>query len=295
MAVTANVVRSEGLPKVAVTLKPVHSLVAAVMAGAGEPALIVEGSASPHTFTLKPSAARAISNAGVFIRVSEKLEPFTRKISEALPETVTLVTLTDKEHGLALLGQRQSGTFDEHKDDHHDHGHDGAEDGHVWLDPENAKAIVRAAEGALSKKYPAHAAVFAANAEALVARISALSAEVEATLAPVKSKPFLVFHDAFQYFEKRFELAAAGSITMSPDVQPSARRLTDVRKKLAKLGAVCVFAEPGFQPNLVTAVTEGTTARSATLDPEAMTLKPGPELYFDLMRSLAKNIRECLG
>ena len=285
-------------PKVVVTTKPAHALVAGVMTGVADPTLVVDGSASPHTFTLKPSVARAINNADIFIRVSEQLEPFTRKVSEALPPSVTMMTLADERTGVKLLAQRSSGTFEQHEDehDHHDHGTASAKaiDAHIWLDPGNAKAIVEVVTQTLAAKYPDHAAALKANAAVLAAKIDALSSEIEKELAPVKDKPFIVFHDAYQYFEKRFGLAAAGSVTLSPDQQPSAKRLTAVRKKISELGAVCVFAEPGFQPNLINAVTEGTKARAGTLDPEGIALAPGANLYFELMRGLAKSVVECL-
>ena len=292
-------------PKVAVTLKPVHALVAGLMEGIGEPLLIVNGAASPHTFSLKPSSARAIQEADVFIRVSPAVEPFTNKIIEALPESVARVTLAELP-GIRLLDQRTGGTFEPHGHEHEHAGHagqdnhdddddaHGAKDGHIWLDPENAKAIVKGVAEVLAAKSPENADRIKTNSAALTARIAALEAEIKAELAPVKDKPFIVFHDATQYFERYFGLKAAGSITVSPEVQPGVKRLSAVRKKIAGLEAACVFAEPGFQPNLVAAVTEGTTARSGTLDPEGMTLTPGPEHYFELMRAMARSLKSCL-
>ncbi len=292
--------------KVVVTIKPVHALVAALMEGIAEPVLIVEGAASPHTFTLKPSAARAISEADVFIRVSPALEAFTNKIVEGLPKSVAVVTLADVP-GMRLLDQRQGGTFEPHvhehehagpDDDHDEHNAGehgpGIRDGHIWLDPDNAKVIVRALAAKFSAVSPANAVKFSANAAALEAKIAAMDASIAADLAGVKDKPFIVFHDAYQYFERHFGLAAAGSLTVSPDVQPSAKRLSAVRARIAQLKAACVFAEPGFQPNLVAAVTEGTTARAGTLDPEGVTLNAGAPLYFDLMTGLARNLKSCL-
>ncbi len=294
--------------KVVVTLKPVHALVTQIMAGIATPALIVDGSASPHTFTLKPSGAKAINEADVFIRISESVEPFTRKISQALPKTVQLLTLAELP-GMTLLEQRHSGSFEEHADHqdehqgkdkagaHHD-DHDEAEsqvkDGHVWLNPDNAKAIVTSVTKVLAQAYPADADKLNANAATLLTKIDVLSAEIAAQLEPVKGKPFIVFHDSMQYFEQRFGLSAAGSITVSPDVQPSAKRLTEVRKKIIELGAACVFSEPGFQPKLVAAVTDGTKARSGVINAEGIALTPGPELYFDLMRGLARSLKGCL-
>ncbi|PPC99420.1 MAG: zinc ABC transporter substrate-binding protein [Hyphomicrobium sp.] len=295
--------------KVVVTIKPIHALVTEVMAGVGTPTLIVDGSASPHTFTLKPSSAKAINEAHIFIRVSEGLEPFTRKVVTALPKDVALLSLSEAK-GVTLLDQREGGDFEEHADHGgHDHGHAhhghgkkktnhvedaAAKDSHIWLDPENAKAIVVAVTSALSERYPESAEKFNTNAATTLQKLDALRAELTSELLALKGKPFIVFHDATQYFEKSFGLTASGSITLSPDVQPSAKRLTAVRKKIAKLGAVCVFAEPGFQPKLVAAVTEGSQSRSGSLDAEGLMQPPGSNHYYEMMRSLARSIKTCL-
>lgn len=282
---------------VVVTIKPIHSLVGRVMEGVGVPTLLVEGAASPHSFSLKPSQVRAINAAAVFIRVSERLEPFTGKIVRSLPAGVELVTLVDIP-GVNLLRQRENGTFERHRHDHAAANHadedDVANDSHIWLDPDNAKVIGNYVAGVLGARYPQHAAQFRANAERLSAQVDALTRELEATTRPLRNKPFVVFHDAYQYFDARFDLDSVGSITVSPDVQPSAKRLTELRQKIRALDAVCVFAEPLFQPRLVTAVIEGTGARAGTLDPEGTSLEPGPQLYFVLMRNLAASLKSCL-
>lgn len=304
---SSSVVAAEP-PKVVVTIKPIHALVSQVMAGVGTPTLLVDGASSPHTFTLRPSTARAINEADVFIRTSESLEPFTHKIAQALPSRVSVLTLADAP-GVTLLDQRHGGTFEPHvhahpageqhadgddHDAHADHDDDEGKDGHIWLDPQNAKAIVAAVTKTLSARYPEHADQFASNATALDQRLDVLNQEIDAELNGAQSKPFIVFHDATQYFENRYGLHAVGSITVSPDVPPSAKRLTEVRQKIVSLGAVCVFSEPDFQPKLVAAVTEATAARSGTIDAEGLMLTPGPNLYFDLMRGLAHNLAQCL-
>jgi zinc transport system substrate-binding protein len=281
-----------GEAKVVVTSKPVHALVAQVMQGTGVPLLIVDGSASPHTFTLKPSAARAITEADVLFRISENLEPFTRKIAAALPQTVKLISLADAP-GITVLPQRHGDTFEPHDDHDEADAADDVKDGHIWLDPANAKSIVTYTARVLSEAYPDRVAAFAENAAAVTAKIDTLDASIEAQLKSLKGKPFIVFHDATQYFERRYGLAAAGSVTVTPDVQPSAKRLTALRKKIIDLGAACVFAEPGFQPNLVAAVTEGTKARAGTLDPEGISLAAGPEMYFELMHNMAGGMTAC--
>ena len=284
---------------VVVTIKPLHALVAQVMAGAGTPQLLVRGAASAHTYALKPSDAARLHQADIFFRMSEIMEPFTAKVAKSLPKRVQVVTLQDTP-GLKLLSRRTGATFeDEHHDDHghghtHTHTH-GAKDGHAWLDPVNAKLMADRIAQALSAKEPAKAAVYRANADALKAKLDALNAELARDLAPVAGKPFVVFHDALQYFERRYGLKAVGSIAISPEVAPGAKRISTLRKRVASLAAVCVFAEPQFDTRLADNLVEGTRARTGTIDPEGAKIEPGPDLYFTLLRNLAKDLRACLG
>ncbi|EUB96305.1 ABC-type metal ion transporter, periplasmic subunit [Rhizobium sp. CF080] len=307
-------------PDVVVSIKPIHSLVASIMKGVGEPKLIVDGAASPHTFSLKPSNAAAIEGADVIFWVGPGIEAFLEKPLDALAASATVIEL---EHapGMEKLPFRESGAFEahdhghegaeahddddhphgdhdqpaddhaDHDDDHHDHG---GFDTHLWLDPMNAKAMAAEIEKTLVSADPANAAAYQANGAALMKDIDALDAELKTTIAPVKHKPFIVFHDAYQYFEHRYGVSVAGSITVSPETMPGAERVGQIQKKVKELGATCVFAEPQFEPKLVAVVTEGTPARSGTLDPEAATLKPGPGLYFELMRGLASSMKTCL-
>ena len=289
-------------PKVVVTIKPLHALVAQVMAGVGSPVLLVKGLASPHTYALRPSEARALNDADLFVRMSETVEPFTARIVRSLPDTVEVVTLQEAPR-MKLLSRRTHATFerDTHAaGDHDDRGHartsraTDAVDGHAWLDPDNAVVMVERIEQALSAKDPAHAALYQANAKALRAKLEALAAELGRDLEPIASRPYIVFHDATQYLESRYGLNVVGSISISPEVPASGKRLTELRRRIDELGAVCVFAEPQFNTRLVENLIEGTSARSGTLDPEGGRLEPGPDLYFTLMRQLAGDLKGCL-
>jgi zinc transport system substrate-binding protein len=297
-------------PTVVVTIKPLHALVARVMAGAGAPQLMVQGALSAHTYALKPSDAARLSEADVFFRMSDAMEPFTAKIVKSLPRRVRVVTLQETP-GLRLFERRTGAPFENgdgnghghnHKQEReHGHGHDqgprtidSAIDGHAWLDPVNAKLMADRIAEALAKASPAQAAAFRANAEGLAAELDALSAELARELAPIARKPYVVFHDALQYFERRYGLTPAGSIAVSPEVPPGARRLSALRTEVAARGAECVFAEAQFDARLVNAVVEGTPARVGTIDPEGSRIDPGPDLYFSLLRNLARDLKSCL-
>ena len=292
--------------KVVATIKPVHALVAQVMGATGTPDLLVGGAASPHTFIIKPSHMKTLSGADVVFRVSEAVEPFTIKVAKVLPKSVLIVTL-QQAPGVVTLPQRHGGPFepDEHDHDahsaggghgaHHDHDHDeDGVDGHVWLDPANAKAMLDQIAVVLGSKTPVHAAAYLANAARAKTRIDALAADLTRELAAVRGQPYVVFHDGYQYFEKRFGLNAVGSITVNPEIPPSGKRLSDLRAKIVRLGAKCVFGEPNFEGKVIATVIEGTGARTGSLDPEGASVPAGPDLYETLMRKLAAGVTECL-
>ena len=276
-----------------------------------EPVLLVRGGASPHSYTMKPSDAKALSAADLVVWVGPELEGFLEKPLKANAPKATRLTLMEQK-GMTLLQSREGGSWEAHDHGHeahdhkdHDHkGHDHAADhdddhdelnSHIWLDPANARAIVSATADALAARDAANAEAYRTNADRTLQAIDALDAELKATLAPLKDKPFVVFHDAYQYFEARYDLSAVGSITVSPDRRPSAKRLSAIRAKIAGLNAACVFAEPQFEPTLVRTVVEGTKARTGVLDPEGADLPEGEALYPTLLRNLAASLRGCLG
>ena len=179
------------------------------------------------------------------------------------------------------------------KDDHDDHEH-GEFDPHVWLDPINAKAVVHEIEEALVKADPKNAKKYEANAVRMAGKLDQLVTELRVQLQPVQGKGFIVFHDAYQYFEQRFGVAAIGSITVSPEVMPGAERVKDLREKIRDLRATCVFSEPQFEPKLLRTLVDGTGAQTGVLDPLGSSLTKGPDLYFELVREMARSLKECL-
>lgn len=292
-------------PRVVVTVKPIHSLVASVMRGIAEPDLLISGGGSPHAYALRPSDAVTLQRAGVVIRVSEALEAFLSRPIENLARGAVVVTL-EEAPGLTLYEVRKGGLWesDSHEagerdgDGEKEAGHveqeHGGHDPHLWLDPANARAIAAEVARRLSARYPDHAAAFERNARELDARLQRLDSELRAATAPLRGKPYILFHDAYRYFEERYRLSPAGSVTVSPERPPGARRLTAIRARIRSAGAICVFAEPQFEPRLLAALTEGTPARTGTLDPLGAGLAAGEDLYFTLLRSLAAGLADCL-
>jgi zinc transport system substrate-binding protein len=282
------------VPRVAATTKPIHSLVAAVMGDLGTPDLIVKGAASAHTYSLRPSDAANLGNADIVFWTGHGLELFLQDSIATLAPDATIVALSANP-AIELLPIREGGAFESHDDggDDHDHAHD-EHDMHFWLDPLNAALMVTQIADTLAYADPLHAQRYFDNAKAETARLQQLVAETEAKLAPVKDVPFIVFHDAYQYFERRFGLSVVGAITVTPDTLPGAQRIGALRDKVISAGAACVFAEPQFEPGVVNTVIEATSAKAAVLDPEGATLTEGPELYAQLITGLADSLVACL-
>ncbi len=304
-------------PSVATDIPPVHSLVARVMLGVGAPSLILPPGASPHGYSMRPSEASALADAEMVVWTGAALTPWLGRSIETLAPDAGTLELLDVP-GTTLLGFREGATFEHHSHEGAEHGegdhadlgkgehHADAEEGehqggthegvdpHAWLDPDNAKLWLDAIAAALGEADPEHADSYARNATDAKAELTALSREISAMVDPVRSRSFIVFHDAYQYFEDHFGLKAAGAIAFGDAAAPSPARIAEIRATLRETGARCVFAEPQFPPDLIETVVEGTDARSALLDPLGTMLAPGPELYPALLRQLAEELRACL-
>ena len=277
-------------PETVVSIKPIHSLVGAAMEGVGEPTLLLPPGASPHTYALRPSDARHIGKAELIVWVGEELETFLRKPLSLRAGKARIVTLIE-DADLELLTGGGDGD-DEH---HDDHGHAGSVDPHVWLDSRNARRIVDRVAAVLGELDPPNAPRYEANARRAGQQLMELDAEIHRILAPVRAAPYVVFHDAYRYFERRYGTNPVGAIALHPERQPGAGSLARIQRKIVETGARCVFSEPQFQPALVRTVIRGTDARSGVLDPLGTAAAPdGIEGYLTLMRQLAHSLRRCL-
>ncbi len=367
-------------PEVVATIKPIHGLAAAVMAGVGEPRLLIDGAQSPHGLTLKPSQARDLENADVVLWIGPELETSLARAIENLADSAVVLELIEAE-GVTALPYRVAvgddhhdeaaeghGHHDDHKDDHkddhaeshdghdhhdghgdghehadgheshgdehehadghehdhadgheghgdehehadgheghehadsHEHGHHGHDhagslDGHIWLDPDNAAAMMTAIAEALAEADPDNAARYQANADAAIAELGPLSEEVDRLLASAREQSFVVFHDAYQYFEQHFGLEPAVAIAINPEIAPGAATIAAIREQVLDADVACVFSEPQFPSGLTATLTEGTVVASAELDPLGASLEAGPGFYGALLRQMAATMRTCL-
>ncbi len=305
---------------VVASILPIHSLVAALVDSIHRTDVLLPASASPHGYAMRPSEARLLQNADLVVWVGPDLETF---LERSLYEPRTgreLISLMD-DLDLHLLSSREGGVWEEHLHDHghghddhghghddhghghddhghghddHGHGDDGNRDAHIWLSPENARNIAARLTEHLVRWDPDNTEAFVSNRDTLIERIDALDAELRQQLAPVRDRPFIVFHDAYQYFEQYYGLNAAGSITIDPARSPGARRIQELRNRLDRHDIACLFTEPQFRPALATTLVEGYDTRVAELDLLGSHLQPGPDAWFQLMRNMADSFTDCL-
>lgn len=272
-------------PKVVVTISPIYALTQGVMQGVAEPILLVAPGASAHNYALKPSQVSDLNSADLVIWVGESLETFLIKTIAQLPKTT---------HTLELLKTPRLNPLPFRTD--HDHAHDHTHTGydpHVWLDPIRSQILVSAIAQALSNIDAEHKNIYEANAKKINQQLSQLDQQLSTDLAVIQNKPFVVFHDAYQYLEKRYNLNAVGIVTLNPEVTPSAQHISKIQKLIKQKNVVCIFSEPQFKPAIVDMIATGTGVREGVLNPEG-TIGDGFIGYSHLLTSLSTALKTCL-
>ena len=310
--------------KVVASIKPIHSLASYLMDGIAKPDLIVDGYASPHGFAMKPSHAKMLQNADLIFWVGEDLESFLEKPLSSIAKKAEKIELMETK-GLQVLKFRERNIFDEHdhddhghddhgkkeddhdhdhddhgkkEDDHDDHGHDdhdghahGEFDPHIWLDPINAKAMLNEMAEHLIENDPKNEAKYKSNLAKALQEIDKLTIDVMTDLS--SSVASIVFHDAYQYFEKRFNVNILGAFTVNTDVMPGAEQLAEIREIIEHDKVACVFSEPQFNPDIIKAVAKDMNIKTGVVDPLGATLDPGKDLYFNLIRNMSASFKGC--
>ena len=311
--------------KVVASIKPIHSLASYLMDGVGKPDLIVDGYASPHGFAMKPSHAKMLQNADLIFWVGEDLESFLEKPLNSIAKKAEKIELMDIK-GLNKLEFRERNIFEEHEDHGHDehkehghkedkhddhkehaehkeHGHKedkhddhqghahGEHDPHIWLDPMNAKVILSEMAEHLIENDQKNEAKYKENLKKAHKDLDKLTKKVKSELN--KDFKSIVFHDAYQYFEKRFDVNILGAFTVNTDVMPGAEQLAEIREVIEHDKVSCVFSEPQFNPDIIKAVAKDTNVATGVIDPLGATLDPGKDLYFDLIGNMSKSFKGC--
>ena len=292
--------------KVVTSIKPIHSLASYIMDGVGSPGLIVDGYNSPHSFQLKPSHAKMLEQADIIFWIGEDLENFLEKPLDTIAKKAEKIELLEIK-GIKKLKFRERNIFEEHddhghdakKEEHDDHGHDakkeehddhddhghGEYDPHIWLDPINAKVILNEITEHLIENDSKNASTYKSNLAKALAKIDKLIIDVITETNTDLS--YVVFHDAYQYYENRFNVNILGAMTVNPDVMPGAEQIHEIHEVIEHDNVSCILSEPQFNPDIIKSIAKDTNVKTGVLDPLGANLKPGKDLYFDLIRNMS--------
>ena len=292
--------------KVVTSIKPIHSLASYIMDGVGSPGLIVDGYNSPHSFQLKPSHAKMLEQADIIFWIGEDLENFLEKPLATIAKKAEKIELLEIK-GIKKLKFRERNIFEEHddhghdakKEEHDDHGHDakkeehddheghghGEYDPHIWLDPINAKVILNEITEHLIENDSKNASTYKSNLAKALAEIDKLIIDVITETNTDLS--YVVFHDAYQYYENRFNVNILGAMTVNPDVMPGAEQIHEIHEVIEHDNVSCILSEPQFNPDIIKSIAKDTNVKTGVLDPLGANLKPGKDLYFDLIRNMS--------
>jgi len=284
---------------VVTTIKPLHSLISKVMEGLGEPSLIIEGTTSPHSFTLKPSHAKLLEEADLIFWVGEGMETFMEKPLMSIVKDAEVISFMEV-NSINKLKFREENIFESH-DDHDDHdeedhdshaGHAHGEfDAHIWLDPMNAKEMIHEIAHELSHLDPSNKDKYNKNAESTLLDIDELINNIDQSIN--KDAQFVVFHDAYQYFENRFGITSAGALTLNTDALPGARQILDIQNVIKEKGVKCIFSEPQFNPKIIETIAKDTGIKTGIFDPLGSKLDADKNQYFTLIKNLRDNLKGC--
>ncbi len=278
--------------KVIATIKPLYSLVANVMGDVGQLDLMVSGGLDPHIYRLKPSNIRQIHNSDVVFYIDPDLEIFLKRIFKRKYNNFTAVPLAQAKD-MHLIPYRTSKIWYQDTDNPKETPKDSPQDLHIWLDPANARRMVRVIEETLSELDPANSLTYIRNAQKTIARLYRMEEDIREQLRPFRKNPMIVYHDAFQYFEKAFGLKSIGAIILKSDQTPSVKHIRALKRLARTKNVTCVLGAPGANPRIATVVMSDTDAGFSIVDPLGLYLDKSTDLYFDMMHEMAQSIVDC--
>ena len=290
------------------TIQPINSLVSSVIGNTGKTISLIPSQVSPHEYKLKPSDIKKLQNANIIFFVSHHLETRMTKVFKNLPKNIKIINLMENS-GIKNLAIRDNQAWErndhQHKNEvkdrhykyskkHNDHNHYEKEDDvHIWLSPDNAVKIIQKVNKELSLIFPENDQIFKQNANQMITKIKQLKIELKNELSSIRDKPYVVFHDAYQYFENRFGVSSAGALTLNPDVLPGAKQIDAIQDLIQDKNIKCIFSEPQYNPKIIETLAADMKISTGIMDPLGAFIDQGPEMYQNLILDIANSLKDC--
>lgn len=274
-------------PRVVVTIAPLHSLVSGIMIGIGVPSLLLQGNASPHDYTLKPSQMEELARAQIIIATSADAERYLQPIVDSLQ--------SNDSDGQELI---ETLKFEEILKLPSTISHEGegvGMDMHFWMNPDNAIIVTHHIVETLSAKDPPHKKQYHKNGDAVIAELQRLNHTIEAMLGiGIKQAAYATYHPAWQYFEKRYGITGSHAITKTPEIGASILEVAHLEQAIQARAIQCLFEEPQFPNKLIQQLSEQYHLPVNAADAMGAGIAPGKLMYSKLLLKVAETIKPCL-
>lgn len=280
-----NSLAGENKPLIVTSIKPIYAIAKAVLGDKANIELLLKNNISPHDFHLKPSHIKTLQKADIVFYIDDNFENSLVNALENLPKNTKKYPLSKS--GVNLIKSRSGGIWKNNENIN-------SFDLHFWLDIKNAKIIAKYIAEKLSESNSENKEFYAKNLAQFLAQLNLLDQDITNSLAGLENRPFLVFHDAYQYFEKSYNLAAIGSITFDPTELSSVSRIKNLKEEIKNKKIFCVFYEPQFSDKLAKTLVENSNVKMGIIDPLGANIKEDENLYLHLMNNLANSFKNCL-
>ena len=284
--ISINTVSAQSATNVVVSIRPIHSIVSALMYGVSEPRLLLDSNESAHTFHLKPSQLKLLSNADLLITIGDSFESGLSKVIRNIDQNYRL--------NLSEIKELQIYDFRDHNEIEHDEHDEHDKDLHLWLDVGNVQIIAEKIKQKLIEINPSNKEKYNTNYLELKSKLNQLEEKIQFQLEPIKSTPFAIYADILQYFEKNFDLNKPVIIAPYHGARLSINRVIKAKNKMKNQKTRCLIYGSENTSKQINVLTEGLDIKAHSVDILGVKLEPGSEQYFDLMKEISNQLASCL-
>jgi len=284
--ISINTVSAQPATNVVVSIRPIHSIVSALMEGVSEPRLLLDSNESAHTFHLKPSQLKLLSNADLIITIGDSFESGLSKVIRNIDQNYRL--------NLSEIKELQIYDFRDHNEIEHDEHNEHDKDLHLWLDVGNVQIIAEKIKQKLIEINPSNKEKYNTNYLELKSKLNQLEEKIQFQLEPIKSTPFAIYADILQYFEKNFDLNKPVIIAPYHGARLSINRVIKAKNKMKNQKTRCLIYGSENTSKQVAVLSEGLNINTQSVDILGVKLNPGPDQYFNLMQEISSQLVTCL-